>query len=316
MEPTCLANESESVVHALDYYPYGDQRISTGATSTSRQYIGERYDSDTDLNYLNARYYQSTRGQFLSEDPVFWENPKMQNMMNPQSLNSYAYANGNPITTKDPLGLWAVSYNLLSGSVEGGLRFGGAGSFNAGFTFVGGRDGGLAFTTSYGGVGALGQRSVGYPSSASVSGISNLTPFVLGSSVSAGCGIPQCGRAFQPSGSYSSTVDSLSDLGGPANSINGTIPFASFSQQTDMKGNRTYTFGAGGFGRGASVSTYPVQNTSYTIFSNKGVINTASDLYSSTQASYQSAVSRLQAQYNSLKTQVDKLVQSRNTKSR
>lgn len=57
------------------------------------------------LDYLNARYYDSSRGQFLTEDPVFWGNPKNQTLANPQGLNSYSYSIDNPITGKDPSGL-------------------------------------------------------------------------------------------------------------------------------------------------------------------------------------------------------------------
>jgi RHS repeat-associated protein len=51
---------------------------------------------------MNARYYDPSRGQFISQDPMFWSS--RQNLANPQSLNSYSYAEGNPITRKDPDG--------------------------------------------------------------------------------------------------------------------------------------------------------------------------------------------------------------------
>jgi hypothetical protein len=41
----------------------------------------------------------------LSEDPIFLGDPKQQNLRDPQSLNSYSYANDNPITRSDPTGL-------------------------------------------------------------------------------------------------------------------------------------------------------------------------------------------------------------------
>jgi RHS repeat-associated protein len=55
---------------------------------------------------LNSRFYDSQRGQFLSEDPVFWEVGQTQDgnaaLTNPQAMNSYGYGNGNPITNSDP----------------------------------------------------------------------------------------------------------------------------------------------------------------------------------------------------------------------
>ena len=72
-----------------------------GVGRDQRGYIGE-YQDTTGLSYLNARYYDSVRGQLLSEDPVFWT--AKQNLQNPQSLNSYSYANDNPVNLKDPSG--------------------------------------------------------------------------------------------------------------------------------------------------------------------------------------------------------------------
>jgi len=91
-------------VQTLDYYPYGSTRIDSGTDVSQREFIGERLDESTSLSYLNARYLESQRGQFLSQDPVFNEDPIRQNLTNPQSLNSYLYANGNPIVNKDPSG--------------------------------------------------------------------------------------------------------------------------------------------------------------------------------------------------------------------
>src|SRR6266436_3564597 len=53
---------------------------------------------------MQARYQNSSRGQFISEDPVFLGDPRSQVLTDPQSLNSYSYANDNPITKSDPSG--------------------------------------------------------------------------------------------------------------------------------------------------------------------------------------------------------------------
>jgi RHS repeat-associated protein len=103
-----------TLLESTDYYPFGKERIHTG-TNSSRRYIGERYDKDTGLNYLNARYYDSERGQFLSQDPVFWKLPK-ELLSDPQQLNSYSYARNNPIRMKDPSGMFAIK----TGKVEKG----------------------------------------------------------------------------------------------------------------------------------------------------------------------------------------------------
>ena len=100
-----VTNASGTVVQTLDYYPYGSPRIQSGTDVSQREYIGEIYDEASGLNYQNSRYYAAAQGQFISQDPVFWEIGLSQDgknvLSNPQALNSYGYANDNPITGKD-----------------------------------------------------------------------------------------------------------------------------------------------------------------------------------------------------------------------
>ncbi len=92
----------------FDYAPYGSVLASTStnpAAAVARQYIGQFSDA-SGLSYLNARYYEAGRGQFLSQDPMFLGNPSQQNLADPQSLNAYSYSDDNPITNEDPTGKW------------------------------------------------------------------------------------------------------------------------------------------------------------------------------------------------------------------
>jgi len=73
------------------------------AFTEQRKFIGEEYDATTDLNYLNARYYNAKIGRFTSEDPMFWSLPN-ELLSDPQNQNSYAYARNNPIVYSDPTG--------------------------------------------------------------------------------------------------------------------------------------------------------------------------------------------------------------------
>lgn len=104
----------------LDYYPFGAVRINQKATSFNeqKQFGGHAFDSATALNYLGARYYNSSTGRFISEDPIFLtigDKPrsevsthmKMDSILSdPQSLNSYTYAKDNPMKIVDPDGRW------------------------------------------------------------------------------------------------------------------------------------------------------------------------------------------------------------------
>jgi RHS repeat-associated protein len=81
-----------------------------------KRYIGQTFDPETDLLYLNARYYDGDRGQFLNQDPTFLiiGNAKkikqktglelQQYLSDPQSLNSYSYTRNNPMRLVDPEG--------------------------------------------------------------------------------------------------------------------------------------------------------------------------------------------------------------------
>jgi RHS repeat-associated protein len=103
-----VTEQNGNLVQTLDYYPYGSVRISSGtSTNEARKYIGQFADQ-SNLDYLNARYYSGDRGQFLTEDPVFWGDPKQQNLQDPQSLNAYSYSVDNPITKSDPSGQQAT----------------------------------------------------------------------------------------------------------------------------------------------------------------------------------------------------------------
>jgi RHS repeat-associated protein len=97
-------------VQVLDYYPFGSIRVDTSTTSYDpiHKYIGQEYDEESGQSYLNARYLNNERGQFASEDPVFWEVGQSSDgatiLTNPQMQNSYSYAGNNPVTLKDPEG--------------------------------------------------------------------------------------------------------------------------------------------------------------------------------------------------------------------
>ena len=66
-------------------------------------YCGEYYDSESGNIYLRARYYNSTTGRFISEDPA------------KDGVNWYVYCGGNPILFIDPFGLETLYVKPLPG---------------------------------------------------------------------------------------------------------------------------------------------------------------------------------------------------------
>jgi RHS repeat-associated protein len=77
------------------YYAYG-QPIYPSA-STQKAYIGERFDVETGLLYLNFRYMDPILGRFISPDD--WD-PTMEGV----GTNRYAYADNDPVNKSDPNG--------------------------------------------------------------------------------------------------------------------------------------------------------------------------------------------------------------------
>jgi RHS repeat-associated protein len=101
-----VTDENDNVVQTLDYYPYGATRVSVATSTNEKRKWIDRFSDDSGLSYLNARYYNPTQGQFVSQDPAFWG---MQNAGDPQRLNAYAYGRDNPIALLDTSG-WDSAY--------------------------------------------------------------------------------------------------------------------------------------------------------------------------------------------------------------
>jgi RHS repeat-associated protein len=81
-----------------DYGPYGQPLTTNSATiPTAKSYINERFDAETGLMYLHARYYDPDLARFLSADT--WD-PTLPGV----DINRYAYAGNDPINKSDPNG--------------------------------------------------------------------------------------------------------------------------------------------------------------------------------------------------------------------
>jgi len=124
-----VTDENAEKIQTLDYYPFGSDRINTGTFSEQRTFIGEEHDPQSNLSYLNARYYDSNRGQFMTQDPAFldigsaefetkYQRTLEQHLQNPQALDPYGYALNNPIKYTDPSG--EVVPVIVWGAIIGG----------------------------------------------------------------------------------------------------------------------------------------------------------------------------------------------------
>lgn len=96
-----LSNEAGIAVARANYSTYGITIQTSGTLNTPFLWQGAfGVQTDTNgLHHMRARYYQAYIGRFLSEDPLGLS----------AAPNVYAYCNGNPITSNDPLGLCTQS---------------------------------------------------------------------------------------------------------------------------------------------------------------------------------------------------------------
>jgi RHS repeat-associated protein len=90
------------VVQESDYYPFGGERVVTGGLSEKFKFAGMERDSESGLDHTLFRQYAWNLGRWLSPDP------DLGSVLNPQSLNRYAYVINNPPNLTDPLGLYCV----------------------------------------------------------------------------------------------------------------------------------------------------------------------------------------------------------------
>jgi|GEM_PF-991523 len=101
--PLAEADASGNITATFEYTPYGTyapQGTSTpGSTPKGPGYTGHVNDPETNLVYMQARYYDPVTGHFLSTDPV---KPSAGDAFN---FNRYAYVNNNPIMGMDPTGM-------------------------------------------------------------------------------------------------------------------------------------------------------------------------------------------------------------------
>ena len=76
-----------------------ETRYSSGSTPTDRHYTGQREENGLGSLYdFNARFFSPALGRFLSADTI------VPSPNDPQQLNRYAYARGNPLKYIDPTG--------------------------------------------------------------------------------------------------------------------------------------------------------------------------------------------------------------------
>lgn len=99
--PVLVTDKNAKDVQRYIYEPFGNMITSKGNGENHYTFTGKERDSESNLFYFGARYYNPILGRFISKDIV------EPNYEDPQSLNRYVYAMNNPIKFIDPTGLYS-----------------------------------------------------------------------------------------------------------------------------------------------------------------------------------------------------------------
>src|SRR5260370_35643868 len=116
---TSLSNTAGALAQNYTYDSFGNLTASSGLLTNPFRYTAREFDTETNLQYSRARYYNPGAGRFISEDPIRFDG---------DGENFYAYVSNNPVNFVDPSGLsaeliceripilrggWKNAFNLL-----------------------------------------------------------------------------------------------------------------------------------------------------------------------------------------------------------
>src|SRR5207237_1731776 len=97
---TSLSNSSGSLANTYTYDSFGRLTASTGTITNVIRFTGREFDSETGPNDHRARYYDTSVGRFIGEDPIQFRG----------GMNFYAYDHGRVVKFADRSGLDAAVY--------------------------------------------------------------------------------------------------------------------------------------------------------------------------------------------------------------
>ena len=93
--PRLATNAQGQVVWRWEGTAFGDTQ-PTGTVTVNLRFPGQYYDSESGLHYNWNRYYDPKLDRYVTSDPIGIDG----------GLNTYLYANANPLRFTDPLGLF------------------------------------------------------------------------------------------------------------------------------------------------------------------------------------------------------------------
>ena len=173
-----ILDSNKNVVVEYTYDAWGNPLSTTGSMATTLgvhnplRYRGYVYDSETQLYYLQSRYYDPALGRFINADAFASTGTGLL------GYNMFAYCNNNPVAYSDPAGqsiVLAIAIGAAIGAVIGGVVGAVASKKKTGEVKVGAVAAGAVAGAVVGGlagwgVGAASAASAGAASTATVAG--------------------------------------------------------------------------------------------------------------------------------------------------
>ncbi len=106
--PRILTDENGATISRRDFMPYGEEiatperhpNLSYTAADVRQKFTGYERDTETALDFAQARYFNSGFGRFSSPDDFLNDT----HVNDPQSWNLYVYVRNNPLYFVDPDG--------------------------------------------------------------------------------------------------------------------------------------------------------------------------------------------------------------------
>jgi RHS repeat-associated protein len=104
--PIQATDKQGNLVWSATYEPFGQATITTPAATEDSPTItsnlrlpGQYFDDETGLHYNLSRYYDPSKGRYVTSDPIGLN----------AGINMFSYAYGDPLLIYDPYGLWGLA---------------------------------------------------------------------------------------------------------------------------------------------------------------------------------------------------------------
>jgi RHS repeat-associated protein len=103
MSVAAVFNDQGVLRQLATYEPYGQRIMLSGTEPMTFDFNGKRREAGAELLYYGTRYLDSATRQWLSPDPVCAQ--RANDRVGSYAFQPFTYADGNPTTQIDPLGL-------------------------------------------------------------------------------------------------------------------------------------------------------------------------------------------------------------------